>query len=620
MNKFRNITIFLFSIVFALTPYQQVFAQEAKEPIVIVPGIMGSWNWEVMLQRNGSGSWDFFPSDKTWDNMIDALEKAGYEKDKTLFIAFYDWRQSNINSATDYLMPTIDKALANSPTGKVNIIAHSMGGLVTRRYIQSHNYRNDVNKLILLGTPNWGSSEVYVLWEGGVVPENWDKLTRAGVGLYLWYMTAATAQTADSYDTIHSFIPSIGELLPLYNFLKDENGELISYENLQQGRNYFLENLNLNSSTMQLQNVGGILTVAGKGQGTIESIAVVPRSASETKLWVDGVPEPITPIRDTTEGDNRVLALSASFGGIDIFPPVLMQNFWQRLFAKILPTAYAQLNPSEFLKHIEVDSKHGDLPTKAISDIFSTLSLPQPSVAYVPPPEPDNLTSFWFASPVEVKITDPQGRVITKNTNSIPGAIYTGESNPEGLKMIIIPNGLAGDYKVELVGTSDGKYHMAVALSDSDTDKIETVKKDIVEGEKVEYEVVVDYIASEPTAEIGEPKITLPESDVEEITLETLIRDINKSFDLGWIKDKKVRDSLIKQVNGAIKFNKKIEVVKEKLPDGSVKLKRVEVFDKKVNKILVKLFMTESQLLLKKKAITIEAYDLIKYDIEYLTK
>ncbi len=620
MNIFHKVVILLFLTSFVFNPCQQVFAQEAKEPIVIVPGIMGSWNWEVMLQRNGSGSWDFFPSDKTWDNMIDALEKAGYEKDKTLFIAFYDWRQSNINSATDYLIPTIDKALANSPTGKVNIIAHSMGGLVTRRYIQSHNYRNDVNKLILLGTPNWGSSEVYVLWEGGVVPENWDKLTRAGVGLYLWYMTTATAQTADSYDTIHSFIPSIGELLPLYNFLKDENGELISYENLQQGRNYFLENLNLNSSTMQLQNVGGILTVAGKGQDTIESIPIVPRSASETKLWVDGVPEPITPIRDTTEGDNRVLALSASFGGIDIFPPVLMQNFWQRLFAKILPTAYAQLNPSEFLKHIEVDSKHGDLPTKAISDIFSTLSLPQPSVAYVPPPEPDNLTSFWFASPVEVKITDPQGRVITKNTNSIPGAIYTGESNPEGLKMIIIPNGLAGDYKVELVGTSDGKYHMAVALSDSDTDKIETVKKDIVEGEKVEYEVVVDYIASEPTAEIGEPKITLPESDVEEITLETLIRDINKSFDLGWIKDKKVRDSLIKQVNGAIKFNKKIEVVKEKLPDGSVKLKRVEVFDKKVNKILVKLFMTELQLLLKKKAITIEAYDLIKYNIEYLTK
>ncbi|MBI4175977.1 MAG: alpha/beta fold hydrolase, partial [Candidatus Aenigmarchaeota archaeon] len=38
---------------------------------------------------------------------------------------------------------------------KVNIVAHSMGGLVARRYIQIFGDK-DVNKLIMLATPNYG--------------------------------------------------------------------------------------------------------------------------------------------------------------------------------------------------------------------------------------------------------------------------------------------------------------------------------------------------------------------------------------------------------------------------------------------------------------------------------
>ncbi len=40
---------------------------------------------------------------------------------------------------------------------KVDIICHSMGGLVSRDYIQSNLYKNDVNKLITLNTPHSGS-------------------------------------------------------------------------------------------------------------------------------------------------------------------------------------------------------------------------------------------------------------------------------------------------------------------------------------------------------------------------------------------------------------------------------------------------------------------------------
>lgn len=41
--------------------------------------------------------------------------------------------------------------------GKVDIVAHSMGGILSRLYLQSNNYKQDINKLITLNTPHSGS-------------------------------------------------------------------------------------------------------------------------------------------------------------------------------------------------------------------------------------------------------------------------------------------------------------------------------------------------------------------------------------------------------------------------------------------------------------------------------
>ena len=43
------------------------------------------------------------------------------------------------------------------PSLKINIIAHSMGGLVTRAYIEQDRYAGGVDRLIMIGTPNAGS-------------------------------------------------------------------------------------------------------------------------------------------------------------------------------------------------------------------------------------------------------------------------------------------------------------------------------------------------------------------------------------------------------------------------------------------------------------------------------
>src|SRR5690242_3498115 len=44
------------------------------------------------------------------------------------------------------------------PQARVDVVAHSMGGLVARGYVEGEDYAGGVDRLILIGTPNAGSN------------------------------------------------------------------------------------------------------------------------------------------------------------------------------------------------------------------------------------------------------------------------------------------------------------------------------------------------------------------------------------------------------------------------------------------------------------------------------
>lgn len=81
----------------------------------------------------------------------------------------WDWRLTFDKAAEYFLKPKIDEIKRDTGVSKVDIVAHSMGGLVARSYIQSDAYANrrDVDRLIMLGTPNLGSTNAYWLMGGG---------------------------------------------------------------------------------------------------------------------------------------------------------------------------------------------------------------------------------------------------------------------------------------------------------------------------------------------------------------------------------------------------------------------------------------------------------------------
>jgi len=157
---------------------------------VIVPGIMGS-----KLELNGKviwpGSiWDLvgsykkmkelmdpdlvatdvirnFSISEQYDGLIDDLRKCGFSETSnpaTLIVCPYDWRKDNRESAKT-LADKIDAAVAGNggvANCEVSIVAHSMGGLISRYYLESGDFTArpgiaSVKRLLTLGTPHRGS-------------------------------------------------------------------------------------------------------------------------------------------------------------------------------------------------------------------------------------------------------------------------------------------------------------------------------------------------------------------------------------------------------------------------------------------------------------------------------
>jgi len=169
-----------------------------RNPIVIVPGAMGSVLsrvadgeevWPNATKMLLSGTDDYLDDAKLAPNgaqtvplaatdivrqeltlpfyqpLIGSLEADGYAESSTLFVAPYDWRMS-VASSAQAVASVIATAATHSPDGKVDVIAHSMGGLVVKEYL-AHAASASIRKLILLGVPQLGAPTAFKLLDYG---------------------------------------------------------------------------------------------------------------------------------------------------------------------------------------------------------------------------------------------------------------------------------------------------------------------------------------------------------------------------------------------------------------------------------------------------------------------
>jgi len=100
-----------------------------------------------------------------YQSLVNYFTTHGYTEGKDFFACPFDWRRGLDQISHGGLNETLDKCIdealaANSDSTQVNILAHSMGGLVSRYYISEPNRAEKVDRLITLGTPYLGAPKI----------------------------------------------------------------------------------------------------------------------------------------------------------------------------------------------------------------------------------------------------------------------------------------------------------------------------------------------------------------------------------------------------------------------------------------------------------------------------
>ena len=176
-----------------------VFGEEDLDPIIIIPGIMGS---RLYTTSDNERIWepkynnlykvrDYITGDLSVNKISNQQKKSPREREygakesykkivdelcsrfpnRAIYVYSYDWRKSNSESA-EKLNTAINKVLKETGKKKVDIVAHSMGGLVTSSYYSKYG-NNKLDKVITCGTPYEGSAKVFnVIMNWDVLGEN----------------------------------------------------------------------------------------------------------------------------------------------------------------------------------------------------------------------------------------------------------------------------------------------------------------------------------------------------------------------------------------------------------------------------------------------------------------
>jgi pimeloyl-ACP methyl ester carboxylesterase len=101
-----------------------------------------------------------------YSSLIEDLKTCGFAESgvrPTLYVFAYDWRKSNAESAIHLAKLIGDVDRIHQGAASVTLIAHSMGGLVCRYYLESSAFCQEpgfgsVESLITIGTPHRGAA------------------------------------------------------------------------------------------------------------------------------------------------------------------------------------------------------------------------------------------------------------------------------------------------------------------------------------------------------------------------------------------------------------------------------------------------------------------------------
>ncbi len=194
----------------------------AKPPLILVHGIIGTnetFNSDYFVQ-NGFETYVVDMNNNPSPKLIYANNNTVYYftsyRDRVPDLAY-----GNIKVYSELLREQIDLVKSKTGASQVDIVAHSMGGLISRTYINSNSYntRKDVRKLIMAGTPNHGSDVADVEFTLGCLgsPFNIKGFFGTEIKKYIIAKGSADIVSLLGFD-------SLTQMTPHSDFLKQLNG------------------------------------------------------------------------------------------------------------------------------------------------------------------------------------------------------------------------------------------------------------------------------------------------------------------------------------------------------------------------------------------------------------
>ena len=379
--------------------------EEPKIINIIIPGLMASWNKNAIIYNQNVSiyDWHLFPFVKEYTGIINSLKNLGYQENQDFFVFPYDWRQS-IDKTSDNLNSFLQaKIWHQNPDQKVNLVGHSLGGLIARLWAQKFS-NEKLNKLITVGSPHQGAASAYKAIEAGEI-ENKNTLQWLAQKLILQIYKDGIKTDKQ---IINEKFPVVKDLLPTYDFLINQNNQPIKISDMT-----IKNDLLLSYSSNFSDIFSHLTTIVGESSDeTIKGYKVGKRTLLDQLLdyYPDG--HPIDIYYD--KGDGTVLSLSAKAGNnIETF------NF-----------------------------NHGEIIYKkqAIKKIFDNLNINY-SVNQIAEGESTKISPsliFLIFSPAKMKV------------------LFGGQTYEEEDGIIFIPNAQSGQYQLNIEGLEKGKYSVLI--------------------------------------------------------------------------------------------------------------------------------------------------------------
>jgi len=390
-------------------------------PIIILPGMMASWNGKAIIHNQDVSIFDWkIPSFvKEYTGIISSLQNLGYQENQNFYVFPYDWRKPIESSANDLNSFLQQKIWQQNPNQKVNLIGHSLGGLVARIFAQKN--KDKVNQIISVGSSHQGAVQVYKTLEAGEIDrEN----TFLWLAQKLVLLLNKTSLEPDR-ETIKKRFPVAKDLFPTFNFLKDKNGQEIPIDNLSIKNNTLL---NYNPTFSQIFDI--FTAIYGeKGTQTPAGYVIDEPNLLDKLLgnYADGKPIDIW----YEKGDHTVLSKSAN-----------------------------QDNDSQMLVF-----DHGEIITEkeSIKKIFDVLNISYSEDKIVAGQKTKISPSliFLIKSPAKMKV----------NFND---QIFEEEDG-----IIFIPDASGGDYQLQIQGVNLGKYTVFIGQIAQNNDIWEKIEGEI---------------------------------------------------------------------------------------------------------------------------------------------